>query len=59
MAMSGDCSSIDDDDAAGVAVEALARVVVADAVDGVTDELRDVDIGLRGDLTGDDAQGRS
>ena len=54
--MFGLCSSIDDDDAAGLAVEAVQRVVVADRVDRLAGELGDVDVGGRGDLAGDDAQ---
>ena len=42
------------DHAAGVAVEALVRMVVADGVHGLADQLRDVDIGRGGDLTGHD-----
>jgi hypothetical protein len=45
-----------DDDAAGVAVEAVQRVVVADAVDDLAGQLGDVDVGRGGDLAGDDAQ---
>ena len=40
------------DDAAGVAVEAFVRMVVADGVDGLADQLRDVDVGRGRDLAG-------
>ena len=53
-AMSGDCELMVGDDAAGVAVEALERVVVADFADGVADELLHVDVGLGGDFAGND-----
>ena len=42
------------DDAAGVAVEALEGVVVTDLTDGVADQGLEVDVGLGGDLSGDD-----
>ncbi len=42
------------DDGAGVAVEALEGVVVADLADRVADESLEVDVGLGGDLAGDD-----
>ena len=45
-----------DDHTAGVAVEAVQRVVVADAVDDLASELGDVDVGAGRDLAGDDAQ---
>ena len=54
VAMSGDCSSMRDDHAAGVAVEAEGLAVVADVAHGLAHELRDVDVGVGGDLTGDD-----
>ena len=44
------------DHAARVAVEAVQRVVVTDAVDDLAGQLRNVDVGIGGDLTGDDAQ---
>jgi hypothetical protein len=44
------------DHAAGVAVEAVQRVVVADAVDDLAGQLRDVDICVGGDLAGNHAQ---
>ena len=44
------------DHTAGVAVEAVEGVVVADAVDDLTGELGDVDVRRCGDLTGNDAQ---
>ena len=47
-----------DDHAAGVAVEALAGVVVADLVDGRASELGDVDVGRGGDLTCHDDEPR-
>lgn len=37
----------------GLVVEALGRVIVADALDGVTDDLLVVELGLGGDLTKD------
>ncbi len=43
----------------GVAVEAERLVVVADAVDGGAHDAGDVDVGLGGDLAGDDGQARS
>jgi hypothetical protein len=45
-----------DDDAAGLAVDAERGVGVADAVDRVAGDARDVDVRLRADLTGDHAQ---
>ena len=45
-----------DDHAARAAVEAVQGVVVADRLDRLAGELRDVDVGRGGDLTGDDAQ---
>jgi hypothetical protein len=44
------------DDGAGVAVEAVEGVVVADGLDGATDYLLEVDVGLGGDFSGDDYQ---
>ena len=41
------------DDAAGVAVEAVGGVVVADVADGLPDDLGDLHVGVRGDLAGD------
>ena len=38
--------------AAAGAVEAVGRGVVADAEDGLPDDLRDLDVGVRGDLAG-------
>ena len=43
-----------DDDAARLGVEAELRARVADLPDPASDELRDVDIRLGGDLAGDD-----
>ncbi len=40
-----------DEDVAGLVVEALFRRVVADLLDGVTDDLLEVEVGLGGDLT--------
>ena len=45
-----------DDDTAGVAVEAVERVVVADRFDDLAGELRDVDVGVRRDLAGHHAK---
>ena len=45
-----------DHHAAGVAIKALVRVVVADLVDHVADERVVVHVRLAGDLTGDDDQ---
>ncbi len=42
------------DDGAGVVVEALDGVVVANLFDRVADQGLEVDVGLSGDLTGDD-----
>ena len=42
------------DDAAGVAVEAVGGVVVADAAHGLARDLGDLDVGVGGDLAGDD-----
>ena len=42
-----------DDDAAGVAVEAVLRAVVADLADDLARDLRDVDVAARGDLAHD------
>jgi hypothetical protein len=42
------------DDSAGVGVEALEGIVITDLVDRVADEGLEVDVGLGGDLTGDD-----
>ena len=42
------------DDGAGVRVEALERVVVADLLDGVADERLHIEMRLGGDLAGDD-----
>ena len=39
-------------DAAAGAVEAVGRGVVADAQDGLADDLRDLDVGVGGDLAG-------
>ena len=44
------------DDATRVAVEAVERVVVADAVDRLASDLRDLDVGVGRDLAGDDAE---
>ena len=41
-------------DAAGVGVEAVLGAVVADPLDGLADEPRDLHVGLRRDLAGDD-----
>lgn len=41
------------EDVAGLVVEALGRVVVADLLDGVADDLLVVDLGLGGDFTKD------
>ena len=46
------------DDTAGVAVEALVSVVVADLDDGLTCDLGDLHVGGRADLPGDDTQTR-
>ena len=46
------------DDRAGVAVEAVGGVVVADPADRVARDLRHVDVGLGGDLAGDDDEAR-
>lgn len=40
-------------DVTGLVVETLVRVVVANLLDGVTDNLLEVDVGLGGDLTKD------
>jgi hypothetical protein len=45
-----------DDDATGVAVEAVEGVVVADGVDRLAGDLRDLDVGVGGDLAGDDTE---
>ena len=42
------------DDGAGVAVEALDGVVVADLFHGVADDGLEVDVGFGGDLSSDD-----
>lgn len=42
-----------DEDVAGLVVESLLRVVVADALDGITDDLLVVEVRLGGDLTED------
>ena len=42
------------EDGARLVVEAVAGVVVADLADRLARDLRDVDVGLRGDLTGHD-----
>ena len=42
------------EDGTGLMVEAVARVVVADLADRLARDLRDVDVGLGGDLTGHD-----
>jgi len=42
------------DDGAGVAVEALEGIVIADLADRLADQGLEVDVGLGGDLTGDD-----
>ena len=46
------------DDRAGVGVEAVGGVVVADVGDCLADEGLEIDVGLGGDLTGDDDEGR-
>ena len=56
--MFGDCAIDRHHHAARVAVEAERLAVVADPLDRVADEVRDVDVGLGGDLTGDDAEAR-
>ena len=45
-----------DDDAAGVAVDAVRVVVVPDVEHGLADQLGDVDVRRGGDLTGDEHQ---
>ena len=45
-----------DDHATGVSVEAVAGIVVTDAVDRLAGDLRDVDVGRGRDLTGDHAE---
>lgn len=42
-----------DEDVAGLVVEALGRVVIADVLDGITDDLLVVEAGLGSDLTED------
>ena len=42
------------DDGAGVGVEAVEGVVVADGGDDAADQALEVDVGLGGDFTGDD-----
>jgi hypothetical protein len=42
-----------DEDVAGLVVEALVRRVVANVLDGATDDLLVVEVGLGGDLTED------
>ena len=44
------------DDRTGVAVEAVAGVVVADLAHGLAGDVLDVDVGVGGDLPGDDDQ---
>ncbi len=44
------------DDAAGIAVEPVLRVGVADLADGFANQLLDVDVGVGGDLAGDEAE---